>query len=255
MLAGGTAARPVHQLGMMRARDVGHRHSSHGRIEVEERFVRDYGSDFRPEAAGPQIFVNDQATAGPANAVQHHVTVPRHQGAQVDDVGTDASAAASQRGTIAPQVTIVIWSPSRVFLARPNGSTLSLPGHGRRAQLSSSIARCSKNSTGSLPRKAAAQQPDCVLGIAGYRDLPAGVVHELDLVGHRVPRVAALEKAAGDAEHHRRSETVGGAPAHGARIVDLLGCGLGIFAELDFRHGHQAGERHADRAADDALPR
>ncbi len=33
------------------------------------------------------------------------------------------SAAASQRGTIAPQVTIVILSPSRVLFERPNGST------------------------------------------------------------------------------------------------------------------------------------
>ena len=35
--------------------------------------------------------------------------------------------------------------------------------------------------------------------------------------------------------------------------MDLLGRRLGIFAELDFGNGHQAGERHADRAADDAF--
>ena len=33
------------------------------------------------------------------------------------------AAAASQRGTIAPQVTMVILSPSRVLFARPNGRT------------------------------------------------------------------------------------------------------------------------------------
>jgi hypothetical protein len=32
-------------------------------------------------------------------------------------------AASSQRGTIAPQVTMVMESPCIVFLARPNGST------------------------------------------------------------------------------------------------------------------------------------
>ena len=42
-----------------------------------------------------------------------------------------------------------------------------------------------------------------------------------------------------------------GAPAHRPAIVDLLGRRLGIFAELDFGHRHQPGERHADRAADD----
>ena len=66
-----------------------------------------------------------------------------------------------------------------------------------------------------------------------------------------MPRVAAFEEAAGDAQHHRRGEAVVGAPAHGPAIVDLLGRRLGIFAELDFGHRHQAGERHADRAADD----
>jgi 2-oxoisovalerate dehydrogenase E1 component len=37
--------------------------------------------------------------------------------------------------------------------------------------------------------------------------------------------------------------------------VDLLGRRLGIFAELDFGHRHQAGERHPHRAPDDASAR
>src|SRR3982751_6315826 len=65
-----------------------------------------------------------------------------------------------------------------------------------------------------------------------------------------MPWVAALEKAAGHAKHHRRSEAVVGAPAHRPAIMDLLGRGLGIFAELDFRHWHQPRKRHPDRAAD-----
>src|SRR3954466_10675146 len=78
-------------------------------------------------------------------------------------------------------------------------------------------------------------------------------MYEFDLVGHRMPRVAALEEAAGHAQHHRRGEAVVRAPAHRPAIVDLLGRRLGIFAELDFRHGHEACERHSDRAAGDAL--
>ena len=109
---------------MMRARDVGHGHPRDRRVEVEERLVGDHRGDLRAEAAGAQILVDDQAAARAANAVEHHLAVPRHQRAQVDDVGADTpSAAASQRGTIAPQVTMVIASPSRVFFARPNGST------------------------------------------------------------------------------------------------------------------------------------
>ena len=33
--------------------------------------------------------------------------------------------------------------------------------------------------------QAAAQQADRILGVGRHRDLPAGIVHELDLVGHR----------------------------------------------------------------------
>src|SRR5438045_5402557 len=78
-------------------------------------------------------------------------------------------------------------------------------------------------------------------------------MYEFDLVGHRMPRVTTLEEAAWHAQHHRRRETVVGAPAHRPAIVDLLGRRLGIFAELDFWDRHQAGERHADRTADNAF--
>ncbi len=99
----------------------------------------------------------------------------------------------------------------------------------------------------------AAQQPDRILGVGRHRDLPARIVDELHLVGLAVPRVAALEEAARHAQHHRRGEAVVRAPAHRPAIVDLLGRRLGIFAELDFGHRHQAGQRHADRATDDAF--
>ena len=88
-----------------------------------------------------------------------------------------------------------------------------------------------------------AQQPDRVLGVRRHRDLPAGIVHELDLVGHRMPRVAALEETPGRAAPSARRSGCWSASAW-SRIVDLLGRRLGIFAELDFGHGHQPGERH-----------
>ena len=53
-------------------------------------------------------------------------TISRSHGISVRRSMTSAeksAAAASQRGTIAPQVTIVMSSPSRTFLPRPNGST------------------------------------------------------------------------------------------------------------------------------------
>ncbi len=46
-------------------------------------------------------------------------------------------------------------------------------------------------------------------------------------------------------------EAVVGAPAQGAGVVDLLGGRIGVFAELDLRRRHQAGQRHAHGAADD----
>src|SRR5205823_10689701 len=64
---------------------------------------------------------------------------------------------------------------------------------------------------------------------------------------------AALEEAAGHAQRHRRCETSVRAPAERPAIVDLLARWFGIFAELDLRHRHQPGERHADGAPDDSL--
>src|SRR5689334_3276741 len=68
-----------------------------------------------------------------------------------------------------------------------------------------------------------------------------------------MPGVAALEEAAGYAEHHGRGEAVVRPPTHRAHVVDLLRRRLRIFAELDFRNGHQPRERHADGAAHDSL--
>ena len=68
-----------------------------------------------------------------------------------------------------------------------------------------------------------------------------------------MPGIAAFEKAARHTKHHRCSEAVVGAPAHRPAVVDLLGRGLGIFAELDFGHRHQPGKSHADGAADNPL--
>src|SRR5215218_3813693 len=68
-----------------------------------------------------------------------------------------------------------------------------------------------------------------------------------------MPGVAALEETAWDAKHHGGGETVVRPPAHRPAIVDLLGRGLGIFAKLDFGHGHEAGERHPDGPSDDAF--
>ena len=53
-------------------------------------------------------------------------TVSRSHGISVLRSMTSAEtsfAASSQRGTIAPQVTMVMSSPWRTFFARPNGST------------------------------------------------------------------------------------------------------------------------------------
>ncbi len=99
-----------------------------------------------------------------------------------------------------------------------------------------------------------AQQADGIGGVAGIGDAPAQGVGEDRLAAHAVPGVAGLlAETDRDAHHHRRSEVVGGAPAQGAQIVDLL-CGrVGVLAELDLRHGQQPGQRHARRATDDAV--
>ena len=100
-----------------------------------------------------------------------------------------------------------------------------------------------------------AEQPDRVLGVRRHRDLPAGRVDELHLVGLAVPRIAAFEETDRHPHDHRRGKAVVGPPAHRPAIVDLLHRGIGIFTELDLGHGEQAAHRHADRAADNAFLR
>ena len=51
-----------------------------------------------------------------------------HDGVVMSALTPDFSAAPSQRSTMAPQVTMVMSSPSRTRLARPNGSAKSSPG-------------------------------------------------------------------------------------------------------------------------------
>ena len=88
-----------------------------------------------------------------------------------------------------------------------------------------------------------------------HRHAPADAVHPRDLIGLAVPRIAALEESAGNAHHDGRGEAIVGAPAQRAAVIELLGGRLRVLAELDLGDGHEARERHADGAADDALLR
>src|SRR5204863_2425113 len=81
--------RRFHQLGVMRARDVGHGDSRDRSVEIEEGFVGDHRGDLRAEAAGAQILVDDQAPARAAHAVEHHLLVPRLERAKIDDIGAE----------------------------------------------------------------------------------------------------------------------------------------------------------------------
>src|ERR1044071_1147413 len=86
---------------MMRTWDIGHGHPRDRCIEVEKRLVGHDGSDLRAEAARTQILMYDHAAARTlipsyneartraGEAVKHHISIPWHQGAEVDDVGTD----------------------------------------------------------------------------------------------------------------------------------------------------------------------
>ena len=236
----------------MRARDVGHRHPRDRRVEVEERLVGDHRGDLRAEAAGAQILVDDQAAAGAADAVQHHLAVPRIERAQVDDVGADAlrrglaarhhRAPGDDGDCIALAGLLRPAERQHIIVARPRPPRPGIVEH--RAMLEEHhrvvAAQRAREAARPHPRRWTAPRPssrDC------GRTRTSLVM--------AVPRVAAFEEAAGHAQHHRRGEAVVGAPAHRPAIVDLLGRRLGIFAELDFRDRHQPGQRHADRAADD----
>ena len=139
-------------------------------------------------------------------------TISRSHGmqrAQVDDVGADAlRRRLAARDHRAP-------GDDR-DLRRPRGS--SSPGrtaaHNRRPataaapRLSSSIARCSKNSTGSLPRRLPRSRPTASSALDGTATFQPGLWTNSTSLVIDMPRVAAFEEAAGHAQHHRRGEAV-----------------------------------------------
>ena len=115
------------------------------------------------------------------------------------------------------------------------------------------MARCSKKITGSLPRSAVRSRPTASSALDGTATCQPGACTNCTSLVWLCQGSPHLKKPTGMRTHHRRGEAVVGAPAHRAAIVDLLGRRVGVFAELDFRHRHQPGERHADGAADDAF--
>ena len=62
-----------------------------------------------------------------------------------------------------------------------------------------------------------------------------------------------MPKPAGHAHDDRRGEAIGGAPTHRTAVVELLGGGVGVLAELNLSDRHESRDRHADRTADDAF--
>src|SRR5262249_51653324 len=78
-----------------------------------------------------------------------------------------------------------------------------------------------------------AQQSSRVLGVRGDRNLPADAVYPGNLVGLAVPGITALEEAPGHAHDERCCEAIAGAPAQRPAIVQLLGGGIRVLAELD----------------------
>ena len=183
----------------MRAWDVGHGYPRHRRIEVEKRLVGHHGSDLRAEPAGSQILMDDQAAARAADAVEHHVAVPWHQRAQVDDVGADAfrrrlaarhhRAPGDDGDLVAFARLLRLAERQDELVAGPRPPRPAVVQHGAMFEEDHRVVAAQR----------CAKQPDRILGIGRHRDLPAGIMDELHLVGLAVPRVAAFEEAAGNA--------------------------------------------------------
>jgi hypothetical protein len=98
-----------------------------------------------------------------------------------------------------------------------------------------------------------AQQTDGILGVRRHGHSPPDAVKPLHLVRLAVPGIAAFEEPAGNPHHHGCRESIGGAPTHGAAVIELFGRGIRVFAELDLGNRHEPGRGHTDRAADDAF--
>ena len=115
------------------------------------------------------------------------------------------------------------------------------------------MARCSKKITGSLPRRLARSRPTASSAFDGTATFQPGECTNCTSLVWLCQGSPHLKKPMG------MRTTMGAAKRLLVRqrmVPQSLSCShgrVGIFAELDFRHRHKAGERHADGAADDAF--
>src|SRR6478735_8604511 len=178
-----------HQFRMMRTREVRHGHARNRRIEVEESFVGNNRRDLGAEAAGSQVFMDDQAAASAADAVEHHVLVPGHERPKVDDIGADTlggrlaardHGAPSDNGDLVALTGLFGTSERQdIVVARPRPPRPAVVEHGSMFEEQHRVVAAQR----------AAQQADRIFGIGRHRDLPARIMDELNLVGLAVPRV------------------------------------------------------------------
>src|SRR5690348_15405147 len=77
-------------------------------------------------------------------------------------------------------------------------------------------------------------------------------MNEPYLIAEAVPGIAnVLAESARHPNHDRGGKSIRRAPTHRSAIVELLGGGIRVLAELNLGDRHQAADGHADGAAND----
>ena len=105
----------------VRIRHVVARHAHDRPTQIEDRLLREHGSDLRREPAHARRLLDDDDPARPRDRREQPVLVERLERPQVEHLARglalEAAAAASATCTIAPYATIVRSEPSRAIRA------------------------------------------------------------------------------------------------------------------------------------------
>ena len=157
-----------------------------------------------------------RATEATTASRSHGASVRRSMISASMPSAASCSAAARERCTVAPQVTMVRSSPGRTVAALPSGSTYSRPGKGSSTYALAEEVLVLEEEHRILAGKCGAQQARDVAGAGREDHDEARDVGEDRLAALRVPDRPAGDVAADRAaQHHRHDE----GPVERQRVV------------------------------------
>ena len=168
--------------------------------------------------------MHHKATMCPQDGLHYCIFIPGHQGAQIKDFNTATDAICClfttwHHGAPGHDSQAVTLTNLLRFTERDDVVVAGVGPPGPRGIQHGAVFQ---ENGGVIITHGIAQQADSIFCIGWHGHLPTDGMDPLYLVTLAVPGVAYLEKTTGYTNNHWRRKTVGGAPAHGAAVIELF---------------------------------